>query len=407
MKCILLFIFLTFTYLLKAQPTRPYPQHVRYTLGTIKPSHVSQIILDSEVTTFYREWKKKYIKEGCEKDQFYIWAQGIKKIECVSEGQGYGMVIIALMAGIDGDEQKIYDGMFRYFKHHPSRRSPSLMAWQQLSGCGDAEKSSATDGDIDICYSLILADAQWGSKGIINYRLEALTMIDAIMKQEINPKTWSVILSNDVEEDSHDYFDMRTSDFIPTAFKLFGILSKDANWNKVVDHNYTLFHSLQTRFSPDAGLVPDFVIHTNSNAVPPRGKYLESKYDGSYNYNACRVPWRIGLDYLLTGDKKSKAFIDKINLWIRKTTSNTPDNISAGYTLGGDDLPRRYFEALSFISPFAVAAMTDAKNQEWLNRLWDYLTGFKMSEFDYYDNTIRLIGSIILSGNYWQPDVGK
>ena len=64
---------------------------------------------------------------------------------------------------------------------------------------------------------------------------------------------------------------------------------------------------------------------------------------------------------------------------------------------------RRHFEALSFIAPFAVSAMVDTANQSWLNQLWDYLTGFRPEAFDYYDNSIKMLNMLILSGNYWDP----
>ena len=64
----------------------------------------------------------------------------------------------------------------------------------------------------------------------------------------------------------------------------------------------------------------------------------------------------------------------------------------------------RYFEAMSFISSFAVAAMVDSKNQIWLNKLWDYIVGFDIDQFDYYDNTIKMLVMIELSGNYWKPE---
>jgi hypothetical protein len=58
---------------------------------------------------------------------------------------------------------------------------------------------------------------------------------------------------------------------------------------------------------------------------------------------------------------------------------------------------------LSFIAPFAVSAEVDSKNQLWLNKVWNYTTAFKLKDFDYYDNTIKLIDMIIVSGNYWCP----
>ena len=138
-------------------------------------------------------------------------------------------------------------------------------------------------------------------------------------------------------------------------------------------------------------------------AQPVKPDYLESRYDGVYNFNACRVPWHIGADYLVSGDPRAAAFLTRINKWIQTTTNGNPDNISAGYNLAGEDLPHRYFEALCFICPFAVAAMSSPDNQEWLNKMWDYIQHFKLKDFDYYDNTIKMLDMIIMSGNYWTP----
>ena len=160
---------------------------------------------------------------------------------------------------------------------------------------------------------------------------------------------------------------------------------------------------MQNEYSPDAGLVPDFIEHINRKPDAARPHYLESKYDGAFNYNACRVPWRIATDFIVNGDKRSKEFTEKINKWIRETTQNNPDNISAGYSLEGDDLKNRNYEAMSFIASFTVAAMIDANNQAWLNKLWDYVLSFNMDQFEYYGNTIKMISMIILSGNYWAP----
>jgi hypothetical protein len=210
-------------------------------------------------------------------------------------------------------------------------------------------------------------------------------------------------LSDAIEYDSRDYFDTRSSDFMPANFKAFEKATGDIRWTKVVSDNYKLFGYMQQTYSADAGLIPDFIRHVNKKPAPAQRNYLESRYDGYYNYNACRVPWRIATDYLLTGDPRAKAVNDKINRWIRETTKNKPYNISAGYTLAGNDIKGRYFEALSFIGPFAVSAMVDQKNQQWLNDVWDYLVNFKLKDYDYYDNSVKLLNMIILAGNYWEP----
>jgi endo-1,4-beta-D-glucanase Y len=398
-----LFIFFCFLFLniLAQPPLKPFPQHVKYFAGTIKPSNASQPQLDNTVKTFYTDWKKRFLKNVPGKNESYISFENVGGKQCVSEGQGYGMVITALMAGFDPAAKNTYDNLFRYYKSHPDKRSKHLMAWAQFTNSKSLDATSATDGDMDIAYSLLLADKQWGSKGLINYLWAAKAMINEIMQLEINHKTWSVLLCDGVEAESKDYFDTRTSDFMPSYFKAFENATRDARWARVTNANYQLFSFLQHKYSRDAGLVPDFVVGINKTAKPAPPNFLESPYDGYYNYNACRVPWRIATDYLLTGDRRSNVITDKINSWIQETTNGNPYNLSAGYTLAGDDVKGRYFEALSFIAPFAVSAMVDKKNQLWLNKIWDYLVEFKLKDFDYYDNTINLMDMIIISGNYW------
>jgi endo-1,4-beta-D-glucanase Y len=390
--------------ILFAQSNRPFPQHAQYFRETILPNHISRNAMDEAVRSFYDEWKERYIHDDCGIGEYYIWFENTSGgKQCVSEGQGYGMIIVALMAGYDTAAKTIYDGLFRYCKSHPAKKNPQLMSWAQGKDCKNIDGSSATDGDLDIAYSLLLANKQWGSKGKIDYLHEARMMITSIMKHEINQQTYSVLLSNEVENDSKDYFDMRSSDFMPAHFKAFQKATGDSSWSKVIDNNYVLFQSLQKKYSPEAGLLPDFIQHVQSDAQPAHPGYLESRNDGLYNYNACRIPWRVATDYLFDGDKRSKIILDKINRWIRETTQDNPDNISAGYTLAGEDLKKRNYEALSFITPFAVASMIDKKNQSWLNALWDYIVQFKLESFDYYDNSIKMVNMLLLSGNYWKP----
>jgi endo-1,4-beta-D-glucanase Y len=378
----------------------PFPQHVRYAKGSIKPNQIPQARLDRLTLNFYNQWKKRYIKAGCHPGEYYVWFE-IKGKECVSEGQGYGMIITVLMAGADSSAKPTYDGLYKYYKAHPGVH-PYLMAWAQNKNCIDIDKSSATDGDMDIAYSLLLANKQWGSNGRINYLKEAKNIIAVIMQHEINLHTYSILLSDGVEYDSKDYNDMRSSDFMPANFRAFQNVTNDTRWGKVISNGYSLFSYMAQTYSEDAGLIPDFICHVNKKPVPAPAHYLESRFDGYYNYNACRVPWRIATDYLLTGDPKAKAINDKINRWVQQTTKGNPDNISAGYTLDGNDLKSRHFEALSFIGPFAVSAMVDKKNQQWLNAVWQYLVNFRLREFDYYDNSVKLLNMIVLSGNYWK-----
>ena len=108
--------------------------------------------------------EKRYIKTGCKPGEYYVWFERKGNKQCVSEGQGYGMIITALMAGADPSAKNTFDGLFNFYKAHPGNHK-YLMAWAQDKNCQDIDKSSATDGDMDIAYSLLLADTAMGKQG--------------------------------------------------------------------------------------------------------------------------------------------------------------------------------------------------------------------------------------------------
>ena len=152
MKKTILFSLLLFVcFYLRAQSVlKPFPQHVTYTRGSIIPNHISRQKLDKTVLSFYSQWKSRYVKTSKVKGQSYIWFERPGDKQCVSEGQGYGMIITALMAGADASAKITFDALFRYYQAHPARAGQHLMSWAQDDQGVNTDHSSATDGDMDI-----------------------------------------------------------------------------------------------------------------------------------------------------------------------------------------------------------------------------------------------------------------
>lgn len=395
-------------------PFKPFPQHVGYTAGTIKPDHVSQARLDAASAAFYDEWKKKYLLDDCGADRIYVRvgdaAGGGTADETisVSEGHGYGMMITALMAGHDPDARKYFDGLFRFFKDHPSASSPNLMAWNQVKGCANSSRpgadGTATDGDLDIAHALILADRQWGSDGAINYLQEARSVVAAIKKFEINPTTFGVLLGDWAAPSQPQYhYGTRTSDFVADHFRAYQALTQDGDWARVIDQLYAVVRTIQANDSPNTGLMPDFVVATDASARPAPADYLEGAQDGEYGYNACRVPWRLGTDYLLHGDARALAALRKINAWIQVKAGGDAGAVIDGYTLAGADSAGAFGFSMAFVAPLAVSAMSDGGNQAWLNSLWSKMADAPLAGTGYYENTLKLLSMIVVSGNWWKP----
>jgi len=381
----------------------PFGSHPQaYASGSILPSNRTRAQLDAATAAFYDQWKSRYLKRGCGTNRAYV-ATGMSDSKTVSEAHGFGMVILAFMAGHDSQAHARFDDMYRYFTDHPSANSPDLMAWSQDSQCRNNQgPDSATDGDLDIAYALLLADRQWGSAGSIDYKKEAKRVIKGIKGKEVSRNSRWTLLGD--WADSGDFYNStRTSDFMPGHFVSFGNATNDASWTTLNDGIYDVVAKIQANYSSSTGLLPDFV-QNPPNAKPARAGFLEGPNDGAYSWNACRDPWRLGVHFLVTGDARAKTAMQKLNGWIKSKTNRNPAKIRAGYKLNGNPLGDSNYLTMAFAAPFGVSAMVDSSNQQWLNDLWSTVEGFGIE--GYYEDSIKMLTMIAMSGNWWTPESG-
>ncbi len=170
------------------------------------------------------------------------------------------------------------------------------------------------------------------------------------------------------------------------------------------DRLYAIVDHLQATASPDTGLLPDFVKSPLGTPLPVAGGFLEGPNDGRYSYNACRDPWRLATDFIVSGDAGARLAVERINGWIRSTTGNDPTAIASGYKLDGTVINGADYLSMAFVAPLGVGAMVDAGNQAWLNAVWDLVVATPSSTDGYYENTLKLLAMIVMSGNFWAPE---
>lgn len=397
-------------------PNYPFPVHNTYYPTVIKPTNVTQQQMDQKIQTLYDQWKQTFLASPPNiPDQNYIYynLDGTSyppNAVSVSEGQGYGMLITVFMAGYDPDAQTIFDNLFRYYQAFPSVFTASLMGWQQVLEDGriipnpEGGDDSATDGDLDIAFALLLADLQWGSNngpGSIDYLSHAREMISGILAGDVNLQVPVLKLGDWVSNyDGKFGKATRPSDFMLNHLRNFSAASGSPSWDPLLNKTYSIINELYENFSPNTGLMPDFSENIDGEYIPARKGFLEREEDGYYLWNACRTPFRISLDYILTGDTRAINQLSTLNSWIQSATSNNPANIKSGYKLDGTPLVS--YGNLAFSAPFAVSATINASNQNWLNQLWTF-TSSKPTTTNYFDNTLRLLCFIVISGNWWTP----
>lgn len=383
--------------------TRPFPFHVALPAGVIKPTNVSQGQMDAAIRRHYGAWKTNYLRDLGGGN---FWVKYDTTNSTVSEAHGYGMVLAAYMA-----DQSVFDSMFRYFRAHPSMNAPHLMAWKQTLRNGrmvDVEGAdSATDGDLDIAYSLLLAHVQWGSAGAVNYRAEALSVLHDVLAHEVNTATWTLTPGDWAS--GADTNHTRPSDFMTGHFLVFAKAdaANAGKWSKIYGAVANIVNYQFRHGSQDTGLMPDFMVRKGANFVPVPGTYLETQHDGDFDYNACRTPWRLAMSYVQHGRTDMLAALRKQAAWIRTKTKAIPTNIRAGYFVRNGPNGESYvkFDDLAFTAPFAVNAMTGGvQAQAWLNRLWTSIAGGDYAlKTDYYGDTIRLQVMLAVAGDWWAP----
>jgi endo-1,4-beta-D-glucanase Y len=374
-------------------------QATSYVPGTIRPT-AAQSVQDAALMKYWNFWKANFLSTKCGSGTYAVLSKDADHAY-VAEGEGYGMTIAAMMAAKDTQAKAIFDGIVKFVKAHPSVNNKDLHAAEQDANCKSVNGSdSATDGDLEIAYGLLIADKVWGSSGSVNYLAEAKRIINAIKASEVNSSTKFMLLG-DWGNDAEFKNSSRSSDWMPGHFRAFEKATGDSTWGTIRTKHEGAVTQLQSQYASSTGLLPDFVVSTNSTPKPAPANFLESKYDGKYSWNACRDPWRLGADAITVQGSAALAQVRKMNTWIKSTTGGDPAKINTGYSLTGSKT--EIGEHPCFTASFAVAAMTDPGSQAWLDKLFTQINNFSPDKTDYYGTGITLQVLIILSGNFIAP----
>lgn len=393
-------------------PAYPFPQAVTYP-GTIKPNHKSQEQLNQDVLDYFNYWKTTYVKEsngGTPGGGYYVKADSTGghtyPIKSNSEAHGYGMIAFALMA-----DKEYFDGMYNMYDKHRSIINNNLMSWViTYEELASQDSDSATDGDMDIAYSLLIAHKQWGSDGPINYLAEAKRIItDGIKVSDVSETTLRVLMGDwQKPHAQYDEWGSRPSDWMTGHFQSYYEATSDPFWLNVKAEIYSLVDHITVNYSPDTGLMPDFVI--KSPAEPANEGYLEGSHDDEYYYNACRYPWRIAVDYAHNQSPEALDALSTLMAWMYEDSKQDPyynppggnpphpKRIKAGYSLDGTFIGG--YQDSSFIAPVISACIINSEYQDLLNEGFDYIAGRRSA---YYPDSITLLNMLFISGNWWDP----
>jgi endo-1,4-beta-D-glucanase Y len=143
------------------QTSRPFPQNVDYSFG-----YRPKTITSKEAQNTYNKWKDCYLTE-CNGDYRVICeGQDETRVEAI----GFGSILTAYYG-----DKKEFDGLYNFYKIKRTANANNMMAWN-VSCNGINDPGSATDGDIDVAFALIVAYNQWGG----DYLEQAKNVIQVI-----------------------------------------------------------------------------------------------------------------------------------------------------------------------------------------------------------------------------------
>lgn len=319
----------------------------------------------------------------------------------VSEGMGYGMLLTVLFAGHDPQARTLFDGMLAVVRARPAyavvANDPNgkyLMDWRlNANGSSGGDGWNAMDGDLDVAMALLMAHRQWGSAGTWNYLQEGKNTIAALKSWNMKPDGTTKGLPSANNN--------RTSDYMIGHFRAFKAATGDGLWDLAVDRAYWLLDRMQTVYSPGAGLMPDFVMRTDTATPYPSTGYIGdgNANEGYYWWNACRNPWRFASDFMLSGDARFALATGRMIDFFKAASGGDPLNIGTGYALDGTKLTGGNSPA--YHGPICAGACVDARFQTFLDIMWDW--NVKHLTTGYYDGELQLLSMVVASGNWWTP----
>jgi|GEM_PF-5998795 len=381
--------------------TYPYPTGGTYVAGYI-PTSVSS----ADVTSVYNNWASgtassvptNSVSSGpgyltsCSGGQYSVSNGG----GVYSEGIGYGLLITAYMGN-----KTAFDGLWAFYK--ANENSNGVMNWTGGSTCGTTSGNAATDADQDAAMALIIASQQWPTAtSPYTYATEAKTLITAIKASEVA----TGCVSGSIPKPGDQFGGCNCTNasyFAPAYYRIWACFMNDNSWNVLADDVYVALNNVinTTNGNTTTGLVPAW-----QNAAGTSGAGgCPSGYSNAteYQYDACRVPWRIGLDYLWFGTPAAQTYLTTVANWVNGVGIS---NIGDGYNLNGTQASG--YRNSAFIGPFCVSAMAVSQTMANSFTSW-WITenptpgSNKIDDSPYFQNTLRVLTMLTNAGYMWKP----
>lgn len=372
----------------------PFPmneQSYKYPYGIVAENPCNE-----QIQEIFLRWDKTMYRESA--DGQFGRIRFDSEAYTVSEGIGYGMLIYVYMANETNDFcQDRFDKLYAYYKKWSD--SYGLMHWK-INGFTSVESyNAATDADLDVALALCLAAKQWGYSSSYSYADEAEILLDNIYKKEVgthevNGKLLTLFNPGDSWSSTANacYFTVASVGVYKQTQEYFSFAIQH-DWQTVYDDCHTFLELSQKN-----GVWANW--NNWDGSLIDRSPYDLTSMD--CGWDACRVPWRVGWDYLWFGSESSKRMMAKtIEMLTARELLEKPGKAGGFSNLDGEsysDLTTTAGSGSSaFMGAYACALATDETQQAYLNGFHERL--LTRDESPYYSPTLQVLYLLATSGN--------
>jgi endoglucanase len=242
-----------------------------------------------------------------------------------SEGQAYTM-----LRALYGNDKAIFDRSWKWtIDNLQVRENDKLLSWKYTNGKVQ-DKEAATDADLDIAYALIRASEKWSDP---TYLEQAKTLVNDIYNHRVREYNGLSMLLPFSSNSNKGFEIINISYFSPAYYKKFASIDSAHNWPKLVDDTY----SMLDKISSSRVLFPDWIRYNiDSNTYTSAADFMQNPNADNFSYDAMRVYWRLGYDYVENRDKKAFDILSRFTPFLEQEanrgtfyTSYSPKGVKA------------------------------------------------------------------------------
>jgi endo-1,4-beta-D-glucanase Y len=387
----------------------PFPQN-RQASGCVYPTAYQ----NPDVLAAYAKWKADLVTPSTTGGPQRVQRTATDGVDAcrplnstVSEGIGYGMLIAVYMG-----DQGLFDDLWLYEQQNLDGNG--LMNWAP-NGSGPSCQGAATDADEDMAFALVMADKQWGGQGTLSqsYTQAAITQIQNVWDHEVYNYSW--LSAGDAQPGQQPWAtnaNQNISYFAPSYYRVFAQVDLKTcpqgsdvayatakscdRWWGVIDQSYTTIgDALNTANGNQSnGLVPGWC--DDSHGAPCTAA---AGQPFNYQYDACRTPFRIGLDSCWNGYAAAQSYVASTSAFFAGIGAS---HIVDGYALNG--MPQAANPgklSAAFLGPASVGAMSSTSHQQFVD------DGYALIAMDsafaggeYYESSWTVMSLLMLTGNF-------